>query len=219
MRLSLLKMAAVLAISGAAMFAAGPANAAYISSFNNTTNDGVRFLTPSDAAALGLSSNYNSLGLFRVKNSCFPSACAIGDTFDAATILASLQGANPASLVASSIFSGYSPNSNINYGAAPFQLLGTASLLAIPPGGGGWISGLDVAFAWDGTQGNVLFKGTSTFAACLTLNTGTSGNCRSASALQGFPSASVPEPSTIALIAMALLSMFGFGMMRRRAEA
>jgi hypothetical protein len=29
----------------------------------------------------------------------------------------------------------------------------------------------------------------------------------------------VPEPSTIALIAMALLSMFGFGMMRRRAEA
>jgi predicted transporter len=30
---------------------------------------------------------------------------------------------------------------------------------------------------------------------------------------------SVPEPSTIALIAMALLSMFGFGMMRRRADA
>jgi hypothetical protein len=29
----------------------------------------------------------------------------------------------------------------------------------------------------------------------------------------------VPEPSTIALIAMALLSMFGLGMMRRRAEA
>jgi hypothetical protein len=28
-----------------------------------------------------------------------------------------------------------------------------------------------------------------------------------------------PEPSTIALIAMALLSMFGFGMMRRRADA
>lgn len=30
---------------------------------------------------------------------------------------------------------------------------------------------------------------------------------------------SVPEPSTIALIAMAMLSMFGFGLMRRRAEA
>ena len=29
----------------------------------------------------------------------------------------------------------------------------------------------------------------------------------------------VPEPSTFALIAMAMLSMFGFGMMRRRAEA
>jgi hypothetical protein len=29
----------------------------------------------------------------------------------------------------------------------------------------------------------------------------------------------VPEPSTIALIAMAMLSLFGFGMMRRRAEA
>lgn len=218
MRSSLLKMVAALAVSGAAMFAAGPANAAYISSFNNTTNDGTRFLTPSDAAALGLSSNYNSLGLFRVRNSCFPSACAIGDTFDAATILASLTGGNPASLVASSIFSGYSPNSNINYGAAPFQTLGTATLLAIPSGGG-WISGLDVAFAWDGTQGNVVFKGTSTFVACATLNTGTTGNCRSVSTLQGFPAASVPEPSTVALIGMALLSMFGFGLMRRRAEA
>jgi hypothetical protein len=31
--------------------------------------------------------------------------------------------------------------------------------------------------------------------------------------------ASVPEPSTIALIAMALASLFGFGWMRRRAEA
>lgn len=30
---------------------------------------------------------------------------------------------------------------------------------------------------------------------------------------------SVPEPSTIALFAMALLSLFGFGLMRRRAEA
>jgi hypothetical protein len=30
---------------------------------------------------------------------------------------------------------------------------------------------------------------------------------------------SVPEPSTIALIAMALLSLFGLCMMRRRAEA
>lgn len=29
----------------------------------------------------------------------------------------------------------------------------------------------------------------------------------------------VPEPSTIALIGMAFLSLFGFGMMRRRAEA
>jgi hypothetical protein len=29
----------------------------------------------------------------------------------------------------------------------------------------------------------------------------------------------VPEPSTLALFAMALLSMLGFGMMRRRADA
>jgi hypothetical protein len=217
MRSSLLKMVAALAVSGAAMFAAGPANAAYISKFTNTTNDGTRFLTPSDAAALGLSSNYNTLGLFRVQNFCFPSACAIGDTFDAATILASITGSTPASLVASSIFSGYSPNSNINYGAAPFQTLGIATLLAIPPGGGGWISGLDVAFAWDGTQGNVVFLGTDTFSPCTTLST--TGNCRPVSTLQGFPGASVPEPSTIALIAMALLSLFSFGLMRRRAEA
>jgi hypothetical protein len=33
------------------------------------------------------------------------------------------------------------------------------------------------------------------------------------------PLTEVPEPSTIALIGMALLSLFGFGMMRRRAEA
>lgn len=32
-------------------------------------------------------------------------------------------------------------------------------------------------------------------------------------------SADVPEPSSIALIAMALLSLFGFGVMRKRAEA
>lgn len=210
-------IAAAMALSMTAI-AAGPTSASAITYFTKTTNDGVYFLTPSDASALGLSSSYNSLGLFRVRNFCFPSACGIGDTFDANTILASLTGGNPASLVASSIFTGYSPNSNINYGAAPFQLLGTATLLAFPAGGG-WISGLDVAFAWDGTQGNAVFKGTTTFNSCLTLNTNTSGNCRSAGTLEGFPQASVPEPSTVALIAMALLSMFGFGLMRRRGVA
>lgn len=63
-----------------------------------------------------------------------------------------------------------------------------------------------------GTEGSGTIQFTGTFSSISWTNT--------AENWFGFTvGRPVPEPSTIALIAMALLSMFGFGAMRKRAEA
>ena len=71
------------------------------------------------------------------------------------------------------------------------------------------------------TNGGIAYSLSPSAQYYLVVGTTTNGDTGTYSGTISAPNgtATVPEPSTIALIAMALLSLFGFGMMRRRADA
>lgn len=182
--------AGILAL-GFVVMPAEPASAAYIPVFNKTTNDGVFTLSAAQAAYLG-TPTADRLGFFRVRQGS-GTVLNAGDTFDAASITASIAGGAGNVL---GIFNGIGPASNITYGGPSYDPLGLTTL----------VTGNDVyrgvAFAFSSLGGNIVFKGTSTFNGGQT---------------QGPSPSPVPIPGAIWLFGAALAGLGVFGWKRRAA--
>ena len=191
------RSALVAAIVSSVMATAGAANAAYIASFNRTTNDGVYSLSDAQADYLGVTcTNDCFIGYFRVREGN-GTVINDGDTFDQASIFGSVTSGSASIL---GLFNGLGVSPDIEYASAtPFASLGLTTLHAksIPAA---------VAFVFDSSAGNIVFKGSSTFNAS-----------QSRGADPNVPIGAIPEPSTWALL------IGGFGLagaaLRRRRSA
>jgi len=164
------------------------ANAAYLSSFSDSTNDGVFTLTTQQATQLG-NASADRIGILRIADGL------AGDTFDQNTILNSTL--DDAAILG--ILNGSA--SSLSYTGVEFDELGTTTLLAdfTIPTRFDFVPG--VYFLFNSASGNIVFNGTSTF--------------NPADNRGAFELAPVPLPAAAWMLIAGLGGLFAFG--RRRA--
>jgi hypothetical protein len=181
---------AVLALS---MLAAS-ANAAVISQFSRTTNDGVFTLSAAQAAFLGVPTA-DRLGFFRVRSGGSPNVSwSAGDTFDATSVMNSVQ-SNGAAILG--IFNG--ANAGLVYTGSAWSALGTTTFVSDSASNGSLFRA--VAFAFNSASGNIVFRGSTTFNGDQT---------------RGASPSPIPVPAALPLM---LLALGGLGLVARRRRA
>jgi len=170
---------------------ASASQAAAISQFNKTTNDGVFTLTEGQAAAIGFGGqNVDRIGFFRVREGSGTTFNA-GDTFDVTTMN------NTVTSGAGNIIAFLNgTNLDLTYTGDEFDVLGTTAVGA----SNSYFRG--VAFLFSSLSGNITFRGSSTFNAAQTRG-----------AFDGI--AEVPLPAAAPLF---LGGLAAFGLAKRRSN-
>ena len=173
------------------------ASAAPIPLFPQITNDGVYSIDPALAASLGLT-GATHIGVIGLRSTDTPSAFAVGDTFDAATLFDSTAD-DGAILGFLNAFS-----TSLSYTGAELASLGTTEILLFDRAGDNRI--FNAAFFGFSTSGNIVFNGTSTYNA---------GQSRGDFAAAFDVTAPIPLPGAAWLMLTGLAGFFGW---RRRAQ-
>lgn len=172
---------------------AATAEAALVTSFSRTTNDGVYTINAGQAAFLGVA-GADRVGFFRVRNNSMGTTYGADDTFNQTSILNTT---NDDSKILG-LFNGRGDVSRITYTGASFAPLGTTTLLA----------SLDVfegvLFAFSSLAGNIVFTGSTTFNGSQT---------------RGNADFIAPIPAAAWLFGSALLGLGAYARRRRRREA
>ncbi len=195
-------------IAAAMILVAAPASAARIDAFTKSTNDGVYELTQAQIDHFGVE-DAAYIGFYRPR---FRKAdlddYAIGDVFDADTILASAANQSSANKILA-VLNG--DNQHLDYTGGLFDPLGTTVIESVRTG---YVRG--VAFLFGDDVGNIVFQGTSTF---------NEGQSRGLLAFDPPPSptgpagsttpAAVPLPAGLVLLATGAGAL---GLMRRRSS-
>lgn len=184
--------ALVLAFVSSLLLAFG-AQAATISSFNRTTNDGVWSLTAAQANALGVS-GATKIGAFRVRSGGSPSVTwQAGDSFNAATLTASITSGS------GNVFGFFNGEATtaLDYTGGFLASLGVTRFLF--PSGANASYFRSVYFAFNDT---VVFGGSSTFSV---VNRG------------AFPHTITPVPVPAAMpLMLAGMGLFAAAALRRK---
>jgi opacity protein-like surface antigen len=167
------------------------ASAATISQFNRTVNDGVFSLTQAQASYFGFA-DADYIGFVRPRQGNGVTWTA-GDTFDAATMWATVTGGASRILA---FLNG--TNATLGYTGDTYGLLGTTTLEGTDTYRG-------VAFLFSEGAGNITFRGTSTFNMGQSLGT-----------LDFQPPSVVPVPAALPLL---LAGLGGLAFIARRRKA
>jgi hypothetical protein len=190
------RLAAAAVVAAVAFGGSAASAATYISSFSRTTNDGVFELSQAQAGFLGVPTA-DRIGYFRVRSGGSPViAWSAGDTFDGASVLASVT-SNAGAILG--LFNG--ENEKLGYSGDAWKPLGTTTLLEDSDLGGSLFRA--VAFAFSSGSGNIVFRGSTTFNGAQS---------------QGASLAPVPVPAALPLL-LGGLAVMGVVARRRRAAA
>ncbi|MEM1108998.1 MAG: PEP-CTERM sorting domain-containing protein [Planctomycetota bacterium] len=174
-----MKFVVCLFFVGSIILAGNSTQAAFVSSFERTTNDGVFTLTPQQAADLG-SPTADRIGFFRIRDNRDGDNFEPGDTFDQTSILASVT-SNAGAII--DILNG--ENAGLTYTGEFYESLGVTTIGASDS----FFRG--VAFTFNSSSGNIVFRGSSTF------DPGTTSGAF----------VPIPEPASLTLLAAGALCL------------